>query len=139
MQNIELKPRLLVVDDEPIALKTTRYIMGRACEVTCAGSVSEGLEKVATSGPFDVALVDDRMPDGWGLVVLLALKERWPGCLRYLVSANLGIEDELGADFFREITFEAKPLDFNRFLQQLGTALAARPIQDSPEGPPTPN
>ena len=124
--------RILVVDDEPIIVKTTRYILGRRFDVVCAHSVAEGLEKVASAGPFDAAMIDDRMPDGRGPVILQALMERWPHCLRYLVSANLGIVDELDASFFKMVSFVAKPLDFALFLKQLDAALAARPRADVP-------
>ena len=120
------KFKVLVVDDEVIMTKTAKYILGKKHDVTCANNLAEGLEAIEHV-EFDAAMVDDRMPDGRGPELLLRLADRWPRCLRYLVTANLGIVDELDAVFFKVVTFVSKPVDLHAFLPALETSLAKKP------------
>ena len=67
---------LLVVEDEFLILLDLQYMLEEAgaCVVTAA-SVAEGL-KAVESAPFDVAVLDVRLPDGEVFPVAEKLKER---------------------------------------------------------------
>lgn len=63
------KPRVLVVEDEPIVRRIVERGLRHAFEVTLATDGAEGLEIVRADAAFDVILTDIRMPrlDGFAL------------------------------------------------------------------------
>ncbi len=70
--------RVLLVDDHPIVLSglTALVQSDDGLELTAtAGNVSQAL---AVTDPPDVAVVDLELPDGDGIQLGAALKERWP-------------------------------------------------------------
>jgi DNA-binding NtrC family response regulator len=72
------KTRILVVDDDEVArLGHTRSFADSHCQVETASSGNEALRAMERN-PFDVVLLDLRMPGLDGLSVLKTLKERWP-------------------------------------------------------------
>ena len=80
------KPTVLVVDDEPDHCKILSYILARDYQVATAGSVAAGKELVSKR-PFDIALVDFRMPGAPGTHLLAYLRDAQPNCLRFLITA----------------------------------------------------
>ncbi|HMV66006.1 MAG TPA: sigma-54 dependent transcriptional regulator [Myxococcota bacterium] len=67
---------LLVVDDDPVVLKSMQRSLQRGgYEVVCADSGEEAL-RLAEAHDVDVALLDLSLPDRSGLDVMSALKER---------------------------------------------------------------
>jgi DNA-binding NtrC family response regulator len=71
-------PRILIVDDEEVVrLSYMRILAGADCQVKAVWTwdqVSQAMEEQ----PFDLVLLDLRMPGMDGLDVLRALKARWP-------------------------------------------------------------
>ena len=61
---------VLVVEDDEIILDSLRYSLVQAgYTVTAAGSVAEALAFLDTGAPFDLCLLDIRLPDGSGFQV----------------------------------------------------------------------
>lgn len=74
--NEDKKPRILVVDDEKIALESLAYILtGEGYEVVQAHSGADAIEKLKVSG-FDVILTDLIMGDVDGNAVLKEVRKR---------------------------------------------------------------
>ena len=70
--------RILVIDDEPVVLKSCERILRRAgYHVTCEQDARNGLEK-ALGEPFHVVIVDLKMPGLDGMQVLDAIKAQQP-------------------------------------------------------------
>ena len=70
------KQRILVVDDDPAALRLTGYIFHRAdYEVHVAANGAEGLSKVEEVKP-DLIILDVMMPDMSGLEVCEHLRAK---------------------------------------------------------------
>ena len=75
-----MKPttRILIVDDEEVVrLSYMRILAGADCQVKAVwtwAQVNQAMEEM----PFDLVLLDLRMPGLDGLQVLRALKARWP-------------------------------------------------------------
>jgi DNA-binding NtrC family response regulator len=70
--------RILVVDDEPIVLNCCRRILeeqGHA--VHLVGSADAAVAAMAAD-PFEILLVDIKMPVRDGIDLIREIKERWP-------------------------------------------------------------
>lgn len=72
------KPRILVVDDEEIVRRSySRVLNGAHCDAETAWSGQQALEALSRE-PFDVVLLDLRMPGCDGIDVLRSIRRRWP-------------------------------------------------------------
>lgn len=70
--------RILVVDDEEDIRRLCRDLFEQAgYVVTAAGSAKEGA-RAALGGPFDVAVIDYRLPDVRGTALVRWLRRRFP-------------------------------------------------------------
>ncbi|ADH84995.1 response regulator receiver modulated diguanylate cyclase/phosphodiesterase with PAS/PAC sensor(s) [Desulfurivibrio alkaliphilus AHT 2] len=72
--------RILYLEDNPMDVDLTRRTLARLqpdCRLQVAGTVAEALELLAPAEPpYDVVLLDLRLPDGSGLEVLSAIRAR---------------------------------------------------------------
>lgn len=68
---------LIVDDDEIIRWSYLRSLASMSCSVETAGDGEEALQTME-SQPFDVVLLDLRMPGQDGLSLLRIIKQRWP-------------------------------------------------------------
>jgi signal transduction histidine kinase len=90
-------PRVLCVDDEPNLLAGLSNTLRKRFDVTTAGSGTEGLERVANSGPFDVILCDYRMPAMDGAEFLRRLREIAPDTVPLLLTGHATLEGAITA------------------------------------------
>jgi len=68
--------RILIVEDSPLVVDAFRVLFTEAgYEVDAAATVAEAIE-MGTTKPADVMLLDISLPDGSGLDIMAALKER---------------------------------------------------------------
>ena len=80
--------RTLVVDDDPLILRSVERILTRAgYEVVTAKNVEEAA-RYANRLPFDAALVDYDLASENGLTVLANLRDSQPSCLRILMTGH---------------------------------------------------
>ncbi len=68
---------LIVDDDEVVRWSYQRSLQSVACDVAAATDGEEALQTMERN-PFDVVLLDMRMPGRDGLSVLRAIKQKWP-------------------------------------------------------------
>jgi len=72
------KAKILIVDDEEVVrLSFVRILASTNCDVQAIAGWSQ-VSELAHQEPFDVVLLDLRMPDTDGITVLKAIKQRWP-------------------------------------------------------------
>jgi len=72
------KNRILVVDDdETVRRSYLRSLESVSCQVATASDGEEALQSMEQN-PFDVVLLDMRMPGQDGLSVLRTIKQKWP-------------------------------------------------------------
>ena len=71
------RPRVLVIDDEPVVRLSYAMSLAPVYETQTASDGSEALSLMQRS-PADVVLLDERMPGLHGLDVLKTIKEKWP-------------------------------------------------------------
>ncbi len=115
------RPRLLVVDDEPVVLKTVgRFVQQLDFDVIFRSSGEEALACLAEVKP-DAILVDLRMPGLSGIDVLRAVRKADPDCQVILMTANATVDSAIEAIHAGALDYLAKPFDFSRLRDLLVT------------------
>jgi len=114
------RPRILCVDDEPDILESMRDNLRRSFDVTTAVGPTEGLEALATKGPFAVVVSDMRMPVMNGATFLAEVHREAPDTVRMLLTGYTDLESAVAAvnqgQIFRFLT---KPCAQDALLQAL--------------------
>jgi two-component system, NtrC family, response regulator PilR len=114
MESLVPQPsRLLVVDDEPALRQMLEILFRRqGYDVISVAGVRPALEAIAQSPrPFPVVLTDLAMPDGSGLDVLTAAKERSSSTEVVLITAHSSLENAIQAMRSGAYDFVTKPFD----------------------------
>jgi CheY-like chemotaxis protein len=93
----EVRPRVLIVDDEPQLRKSLARALSRDAVVETAASMREALDHLRSGAQFDVILSDVMMPDGSGMDLHDAIKAEFPERVRGLVFMSGGISPALEA------------------------------------------
>ncbi len=81
------KARILVIDDEESPRESLRFILKDRYEVVLAENGPSGLEMLSKEGPFDVVLLDMKMPEMDGLAVLWKILQSDPTMPVVMVTA----------------------------------------------------
>lgn len=118
--------RALVVDDDQLMVKTLSAILQlKGWDVATAYDGAEAV-KAATEGPFDVVLMDIRMPGMDGVSAFRAIKAARPGARVILMTAYAA--QELIAEAEREGVMRVlpKPLNVTALLSLLEESLARK-------------
>jgi len=90
-------PRILVVDDDPLVLKTIlRILRGTGYTVDAATNLEEGFQSFE-GGNHDLVIADHRLPDGFGIDLLEHVAATRPTTGRMLSTAYLQLELALKA------------------------------------------
>lgn len=105
------KTRILVVDDEAIVrMSHSRVLAGPHCEVETAFNGEAALHEMERH-PFDVVLLDLRMPGLDGMSVLKTIKQKWPDCEVVVITGYPTIETAKEAIRLGAYDYVAKPAD----------------------------
>lgn len=122
------KNSVLVVDDEPLALKYFERMFQDRYEVLCAPSARIATRILETHGEaIGVVLSDQRMPGGSGLELLVHVRDRFPATIGLLTTAysdaaTLVQAINTGAVF----SFVSKPWEMKELEHTLVRAFANR-------------
>ncbi|MGE0362616.1 MAG: sigma-54-dependent transcriptional regulator [Vicinamibacterales bacterium] len=126
------KPRVLVVDDEPslreiisIALRRDGY------EVATADNVGSALDQIRRGPPPDVLISDLKMPDGSGVDVLRALKERSPGSVGLLLTAFASADTAVEAMRLGAVDYLTKPFNVDDLKQRVARYLEVKRLNET--------
>ena len=105
---------LLIVDDEVDVCRLLKgFLKKRYHQVECAYSLTEALQKAASLHP-DLILLDNNLPDGFGIEHISKFKNTYGPCRLIMISAMANLHQEAlaaGADLFLE-----KPIVLNNLL-----------------------
>ena len=123
---------LLLADDEAGILKT----LGRALredghEVTAVSSASEA-ERLLAERPFDVFVVDHRMPGKTGLELIRQLAANVPAAERpqvIMMTAHATVESAIEAMKLGAFDYLQKPFEVDELLVAVGRALEHQSLQ----------
>jgi len=104
------KANILIVDDEEIVrLSHLRSLASMNCNTRVAEDGTRALQ-VMEQQPFDVILLDLRMPDLDGMDVLKTVKQRWPDSEVIVITGYPSIESAKEAVRLGAQNYLAKPL-----------------------------
>ena len=104
------KAKILVVDDEEIIrLSYLRALAGESCKVEAVRNGSDALQMMRQH-PFDVVLLDQRMPGIDGMSVLKTIKEKWPDSEVIMITGYPAVESAKEAVTLGAYDYLAKPI-----------------------------
>lgn len=106
------RARVLVVDDEPMLLRTTTRILATEFDVVAVSSGAEAIAAIEADATFDVLLCDLLMPKMSGIVLYETVRARWPRLAERTVFLSGGV-----------FTSEAQ-----RFLENAGRSRLDKPF-----------
>ena len=119
--------RILVVDDEVDFLETlVNRLRRRKMEVRGVTSGEEAL-KLLEEEPFDVVLLDIKMPRGMdGIEVLRAIKKRQPTVEVLLLTGHASVETSIEGMKLGAFDYLLKPMRLEDLLKKLAAAFEKR-------------
>ncbi|MBM3779017.1 MAG: sigma-54-dependent Fis family transcriptional regulator [Acidimicrobiia bacterium] len=113
---------VLVVDDEPLVRWSLRERLAReGYNVLEAGTASAALEQAGET--VDLILLDYRLPDSDGLVVLRKVKELYPDTLVILMTAHSTVENAVEAMKLGAFHYVNKPFNVDEVALLVDKAL----------------
>jgi DNA-binding NtrC family response regulator len=121
-----MKPRILVVDDEPLIADNLRLTLEReGYEVETAANTVSAMLRLEEQ-EFSLAVVDLVLPDGDGLHLLRLLKSKDPSLEVIIMTGHSSISKAVEATKQGAFYFVAKPFDSEEMLSLVGKALERR-------------
>ena len=124
MSEKEDKERILIVDDDEDTCKSLSLILGRkGYGVDIAGTGEEALEKIKKS-PFDLVLLDIKLPDADGIELIAPLKEPNPDTEIVVTTGYASVENAVQALNKGAAAYLTKPLNMDEVLATIGNILA---------------
>jgi len=104
------KPEVLIVDDEEIVRRSySRILSGAQCHADAVWSGDEALRAMERQ-PYDVVLLDLRMPGLDGMAVLKTIKQKWPESEVVVVTGFPSIEGAKESVRLGAYDYLAKPV-----------------------------
>jgi DNA-binding NtrC family response regulator len=119
-------PRILIVDDEAVIRRGfDRLLSGDHCRTSTANNGAAALNAMVHE-PFDVVLLDLRMPGEDGLSVLRKIKAGWPRSEVVVITGFPSIESVKEAVQAGAFDYLAKPVEAEDVLGATRRALSRR-------------
>lgn len=82
--DVDDRPRLLLVDDNPLLLRAMKRAFGKRFAVHTAANVESALELIDRLNDYDAIVSDFHLPDGQGLRVIAYFAWAYPSSIRVL-------------------------------------------------------
>jgi PAS domain S-box-containing protein len=117
---------VLIVDDHAhLSENLAEILEDEGATVARAATAAEALLITAAERPFDLALVDIRLPDARGVVLVPQLRASGDGTTEVvLITGEASLEDAIAAVKAGAHDYVLKPLDPEKLLARLARALA---------------
>jgi len=120
------RANILIVDDEEVVrLSHLRSLAGTDCYAKAAEDGHEAL-RVMEQHPFDVILLDLRMPDLDGLDVLKTIKDRWPESEVVIITGYPSINSAKEAVRLGAFNYLEKPLGPDEIIKAANDAMTQK-------------
>ncbi|WP_207260934.1 HD domain-containing phosphohydrolase [Desulfovibrio sp. Huiquan2017] len=119
-----MKPRILLVDDEPNVLSALRRQLREQYEVDVQANPAEALKRIDKATPYAAAVSDYRMPGMNGIEFLNELKNLSPDTTRLMLTGYADLDNAIRAvndgNVFRFLT---KPCERDNLLRNVADAV----------------
>ena len=130
MTELENRPRLLLVDDDPVFIATlTRSLQRKQCEVHCAANSADALTLLETEKDFDLMLLDLNLDGESGLKLLQQILHRQPDARIVMLTAYASVATAVDAIKRGAENYLCKPVTANDIIALLNAVEEAH--QDS--------
>lgn len=114
---------VLVVDDEEVVRRSyQRVLASEHCHVQAVGDGDEAL-KAMEARPYDIVLLDLRMPGMDGMVVLETIKRRWPEGEVIVITGYPSVDTAKEAIRLGAFDYLAKPLAPGEVIEAANSAM----------------
>jgi signal transduction histidine kinase len=112
----EKRGRILIIDDEPLVLKSLRRSLAREHDVAVANTVREALEPIEAGEQFDVIVCDIMMPDRTGIDFHSAIRAIAPDLADRIIFMTGAVNTPTVRGFLEQVknTCIEKPIDIGR-------------------------
>jgi len=119
------KPRVLIVDDEPELTELVRDMVVKHvdCRVVVASSLKEA-KKLMSSESVEVLVTDLHLPDGDGMSLLPALRERQPSSSAIIITGKPSLDGAITALRGGAVDFVPKPFSATQIVERVQLAIA---------------
>src|SRR6184192_25409 len=107
---------LVVDDDEIVRASYLRSLSRTDCDVETVSDGSEALRTMERH-PFDVVMLDLRLPGMHGLSVLKAIKQKWPGSEVVVITGYPSVESAKDAVRLGAYDYLVKPIGPNELIR----------------------
>ncbi|HZO02050.1 MAG TPA: response regulator [Burkholderiales bacterium] len=133
-----MKARVLFIDDDPGVSEVISLLLEReGYTVQCAGTVKQAVTLVE-SRSIDLVVTDLKLPDGTGLDIIHAIRNRKPALPIIMITSYSSVESAVAALRGGAADYVIKPFDNNDFLRAVARALKDRRRAALPGEPPLP-
>ena len=133
---MDAKASILVVDDEEVVRRSYARILDEMdCDAQAAADGEQALHAMEQR-PFDVVLLDLRMPGVQGLDVLKAIKQRWPASEVVVITGYPTVESARAALRLGACDYLAKPADPDEVIDAARGAMRRKKWALRAEGAP---
>lgn len=115
---------ILIVDDEPTVIELYQVQLESEFTIEIADSAAAAIELLEHGGPFAVVVSDMQMPGMSGTELLSLVEQRWPDCVRVMLTGN--DEQQVAVDAVNEgniFRFLNKPCPAERLAKALTACL----------------
>jgi response regulator of citrate/malate metabolism len=125
----ETRPRILVVDDEPMLVELIGDVVGggMACQVISAKTIGEARKLLATE-PIELLVADVNLPDGDGTSLLATLRQKQPHASAIVITGAPSVDRAIMALRDGALDFLPKPFTAKTLQERVTRALAQQAI-----------
>lgn len=112
-------PKILIIEDEKgLRIGTEKLLTRKGFSVDTAENGREGIAK-GLANDYDLALIDLKMPDIDGLVVLKELKDKKPSTVYFIVTAYASYDTAIEATRLGAFNYVLKPFTPEDLIHQI--------------------
>ena len=125
------RAKILCIDDEASPRESLRFILKDRYQVVTADTGKTGLDTLRTQGPFDLVLLDMKLPDYSGLEVLSKIRQDAPAVPVVMVTAIAEPKPAVQAIKLGAADYLTKPFDVDEIRLVVERVLRERTLTKS--------
>ncbi|HEY8668339.1 MAG TPA: response regulator [Tepidisphaeraceae bacterium] len=118
------RPRVLVVDDEPMLIEMVGDLVGRniSCNLISAANIHEARHILETQ-PIELLVTDVNLPDGDGMSLLPTLRRQSPNASAIVITGSPTVDGAINALRHGALDFMPKPFTAENLVDRVRKAL----------------